>query len=308
MESGSLCTEVLPLVFARMSHHTPSPISAGRAFAPAHITGFFMIYPDGSTGAGVNLALGAETEVTIHQGASESLITVNRADTTAPVSRLVAEAFTNELAGKHFTATTTTSFPVGFGVGMSGAGSFSFSLALNEALKAGKSYTECMQIAAAAEIASGTGLGTVMTQQYSGFLIGTTPYPSRSARQIPCEEDTVVCCFLEAIETGSIIRNAGWKDTINAVGAECMEEINRDPTIPTFTKLARHFTLETGLASAPVRMIMAEVPSASMAMLGQTLYAVVRKNEAAEVEQIFRRHTERTQVVPLGDRAAMVVQ
>ena len=291
-----------------MTAHAPSPIATGKAFAPAHITGFFIIYPGGSTGAGVNLELGAETEISLFDTRGESSIEINGKDTSAPVSRKVLEAFGPHLGNRHFVSTTTTSFPVGFGFGMSGAGSFSFSLALNEALNAGTSYVECMQIAAAAEIECGTGLGTVMTQQYSGFLIGDAPYPSRSARRIECEEDTVVCCFLEAIETGKIIRDAGWKEKINAIGKECMEEINKDQTVPKFIQLARHFTFETGLASEPVRRIMNEVDKASMAMLGQTLYAVVRRSEAADIEQAFRKYTERTQVVPLGNRAAMVLR
>lgn len=290
-----------------MTSHATSPISTGKAFAPAHITGFFVIYPNGSTGAGVNLEIGAETEIALYEGSSENSIEINGKDRNAPVSRKVLEVFQPHLAGRHFISTTNTSFPVGFGFGMSGAGSFSFSLALNEALQAGKSYVECMQIAAAAEIECGTGLGTVMTQQYSGFLIGDAPYPSRSARRFECEEDTVVCCFLEAIETGKIIRDAGWKEKINSIGKECMEEINKDPTVAKFIELARHFTFETGLASEPVRRIMNEVDKASMAMLGQTLYAVVRRSEAAAIERAFQKHTERTQVVPLGNRAAMLL-
>lgn len=290
-----------------MTSHPTSPIATGKAFAPAHITGFFVIYPNGSTGAGVNLEIGAETAIALFEGSSESSIEVNGKDRNAPVSRKVLEAYQPHLAGRHIVSSTKTSFPVGFGFGMSGAGSFSFSLALNDALKAGKSYTECMQLAAAAEIECGTGLGTVMTQQYCGFLIGEAPYPSRSARRVECVEDTVVCCFLEAIETGKIIRDAGWKEKINAIGNECMEEINKDPTIPKFRELARHFTFETGLASEAVRRIMNEVDTASMAMLGQTLYAVVRRSEASAIEQAFRKYTEHTQVVPLGNRAAMVL-
>jgi pantoate kinase len=191
---------------------------------------------------------------------------------------------------------------------MSGAGSFSFSLAVNSALKAGLSYQECMQVAADAEIFCGTGLGTVMTQQFSGFLIGEAPYPSRSARQVNCSEDTVVCCFLDPIETSSIIRDGGWKERINAVGQECMVEINREPTIPNFRNLARHFTLTTGLASDPVKKIMEDVQSASMAMLGQTLFAIVHHEEAAEIEARFRKHTQHTCIAKLGKRAAMVLE
>lgn len=289
-----------------------APVTA-KAFAPAHITGFFMIFSHGSTGAGINLEQGAETHVTLLDSPGDTPSTtlevvVNGVDTQALVSRRVAEAFGARLTGRRIVAATTTAFPVGYGFGMSGAGSFSFSLALNAALGSNKSYKECMQIAADAEIFCGTGLGTVMTQQFSGFLIGQEPYPSRSAREIKCTEDTVVCCFLDPIETSSIIRDSGWKERINAVGQECMVEINRQPTIPNFRDLARHFTLTTGLASDPVKKIMDDVKSSSMAMLGQTLFAIVHHEEAAEIEARFRKHTQHTCIAKLGSRAAMVLE
>jgi pantoate kinase len=278
------------------------------AFAPAHITGFFVIFEDGSTGAGVNLAKGAETSVSVYQTPGDLEVVINGVDTEALVSRRVAAAYEEFIEQRRITVATTTEFPVGYGFGMSGAGSFSLSLALNEALGAGKSYRECMQIAADAEIACGTGLGTVMTQQFSGFLIGAEPYPSRSARQVACSEDVVVCCFLDPIKTSAIIRDRSWKERINAIGLECMVEINRTPTVARFRELSRHFTFATGLASEPVRRIMEEVESASMAMLGQTLYAVVHRSEAPEIELRFRAHTNRTTTTTVGDRAAMVIQ
>jgi pantoate kinase len=278
------------------------------AFAPAHITGFFAIFQDGSTGAGVNLAEGAETTVSVYDTSGGIDVVINGVDTEASVSRRVAAAYHDFIAQRRIAIVTTTAFPVGYGLGMSGAGSFSLSLALNEALGANKSYNECMQIAADAEIACGTGLGTVMTQQFSGFLIGEEPYPSRAARQVTCSEDSIVCCFIDAIKTSSIIADRSWKERINSVGLECMVEINREPTAARFRELSRYFTLETGLASHPVRRVMEEVESASMAMLGQTLYAFVHHYEAPAIEERFRAYSSRITTTKLGDRAAMVIR
>ena len=278
-----------------------------RAFAPARITGFFMIFPNGSTGAGINLGRGAETEVVLESGSSPHSILVNYSDQQAIVSRRVLESYQIWLQERHIKASTVTSFPVGFGYGMSGAGSFSLSLALNQVLSAGKKYRECMQIAAEAEIFCGTGLGTVISQQYFGFMIGDTPYPSQTATQIACDEDTVVCGSLSPLETGKIIRNSKWKERINAVGKDCMLEINRFPTIKNFTQLARHFTFSTGLASEAVNRIMLEVPTASMAMLGQTVFAICKQHEARNIEREFQKYTNRTQIEQLGTRAATVL-
>jgi len=285
-----------------------SSILKSKAFAPARITGFFMIFEGGSTGSGVNLADGATTEVTIGDDKGEFDITVNGADTQAKVSRRVFEAFASDIDGRSVRAKTETTFPVGYGLGMSGAGAFSLSLALNSALGGKRSYQQCAQIATEAEIFCGTGLGTVMNQQFCGFLIGNEPYPSRSARQIICPEDKVVCCFLNPIETGSIIRDPGWKDRINSIGKECMSEINRDPNIPNFTLLARHFALSTGLANDTLRAIMDDVKVACMAMLGQTLFAVVRGEDANTVAEQFRRYSPRVQISGLGDRPALVLE
>jgi pantoate kinase len=52
---------------------------------------------------------------------------------------------------------------------------------------------------------------------------------------------------------------------------------------------------------------MAEVKVASMAMLGQTLFAVVHHSEAQAVAEKFRRYTENTMITPLGKRAATVL-
>jgi pantoate kinase len=267
-----------------------------------------MIFADGSAGAGVNLNRGAETVVSLcDDGRQEISVAINGSDLEAPVSRAVLKAFLPEVGNRSVNVTTTTAFPVGYGLGMSGAGSFSLSLALNQVLGAKLSYHECMSIAAAAEIACGTGLGSVMNQQYAGFLIGDQPYPSRSSTQHPCAEDTVVCGFLNPIATGSIIRDGGWKDKINTIGGRCMEEIRANPSLPHFIELARHFTTATGLASPAVSAILSAVPEASMAMLGETVFAVCKADDAPRIESTLRPLVASVTISGLATRGAHLI-
>lgn len=275
------------------------------AFAPANITGIFAIFPNGSAGSGVMLDHGATTSVDVTDGESSVSIEINSNKLTdAPVTKEVLKAYEYFLVNKAVSISTTTDFPIGYGFGMSGAGSFSTSIALNEALKSGYTYKECMEIATKAEIACGTGIGTVKTQQYYGFIIGKKPYPSNVAEIIPCEEDTVVCAFLEPIETGSIIKDPIWKEKITRIGLECLEELDVNRTIPKLLEMARKFTFETGLAGPKLKELLNRVPNASMAMLGQTAFTVVKKEEAESIANIFKEYTDIVKVVGLGKRAA----
>ena len=52
---------------------------------------------------------------------------------------------------------------------------------------------------------------------------------------------------------------------------------------------------------------MDDVKVACMAMLGQTLFAVVRGDEAKDVAEQFKRYSPRVQISRLGDRPAMVL-
>ena len=289
-----------------------------RAFAPAHITGLFAIYPEGSTGAGLNLADGSIADVTIEEdegGDDQSLpagertlpvsVFLNGTLSDAPVSRQVLHAYREPLVGKRVTVRHETKFPVGYGLGMSGAGAFSLSLALNEALGLGLSFRECQLRAHNAELHCGTGLGTVTSQEFFGMMIGTKPYPSKGVVMPPSRKSAVVCAFFDPIETASIIRNADWKAKINATGLEFMQVLEAEPTAENIIALSRRFVEVTGLAGEKVKEAMRLVPEASMAMLGQTAFALT--DRPAEVAQIFQRLSERVVMSSLATHGACVL-
>ena len=61
-----------------------------QAYAPAHITGFFKIYKNGSTGAGINPKLGAVTKIKLLEQADSTKIRINSLEDKAPVSNSVS--------------------------------------------------------------------------------------------------------------------------------------------------------------------------------------------------------------------------
>ncbi len=275
-----------------------------RAYAPAHITGFFKIYSGGSTGAGMNLADGAETLVRIGAVSADpgQRITINGDPAEAPVSRVVLDRFNNLLSERFVQVEHVTAFPVGFGLGMSGAGVFTLSLAINKALGAPLTFKECQKIAAEAEIECGTGLGTVMSQEFVGIIFGLPPFPSTKVQNIVSELNEVVCAFFEPINTAAIIRDPSWKEKINEAGTHCMKELEAAPSVDRLIALSRLFTEVTGLAGAGVKEAMRRVPEASMAMLGQTVFALTRDVE--RVRREFSLLTPRVQVSTIATRGA----
>ncbi len=277
-----------------------------RAFAPGHITGFFQIFSNGSTGAGLNPARGASAEVRLTRGKAPGVsIMINGELTDARVSRRVMQGYAQDLEDCFVEVRHQIDYPIGYGMGMSAAGAFSLSLALNEVLGATRSYKECMEIARQSDIHCGTGLGDVVAQQFPGLMMGLPPYPSMQARQIPNTRKYVVCGFFEPIETARIIRDESWKQAINASGERCMAELSADCTVENFMRLSREFTFQTNLASPDVRRVMEEVPECSMAMLGQTVFAVC--DDAERVQAAFHRYTHRTNIAELSKDGAKVL-
>ena len=109
------------------------PKEFARAFAPAHISGIFVVHMkkdarlSGSTGCGICLEDGAVTRVCM---AEETVIKINGAVANAPTTLSAIKFLTSEPVHVE----TTLKVPVGCGFGASGAGALSAALALNEVM------------------------------------------------------------------------------------------------------------------------------------------------------------------------------
>ncbi|MEK6941473.1 MAG: GHMP kinase, partial [archaeon] len=179
------------------------------AYAPAHITGFFKIYPNGSTGAGVNLEEGVTTTVFAKPATKQQIkIKINGKKMRADTSKTVIKKFLALNRQKfEIKAFHKTRLPIGYGLGASGAGALSLALALNKALGTKLGFKEAQKIAAEAEIENGTGLGDVYAQEFKGLIRGLPPYPSKKAANIPAKATHCVCAFFAPIKTSKIIRS-----------------------------------------------------------------------------------------------------
>ena len=73
------------------------------ALSPGHITGFFRIFSNGSTGAGFNISKGTITRVDVNPSAKNKVVVlINGRESEAKTSRNVAESFLSKQKKKHY--------------------------------------------------------------------------------------------------------------------------------------------------------------------------------------------------------------
>jgi len=248
----------------------------GKAFAPAHITGFFYVHEDddplrmGSCGCGFTLDGGVYTTVW-PSGATEVYLDGRPSDasTTRTAIRMLAD--------RPVHVESEQDFPVGGGFGISGAGAFSAALALNQALGLGKTYNELSYIAHRAEVENRTGLGDVAGMSLGGVVIRLMPGTPFTLDRIPIAPLEIYCVHFGPISTKSVLSDPKEKAVINEAGKRCLKELLKKPTFESFMRLSREFSVNTGLISDKaldaVEAVEAFGGMASMAMLGDTVFS-----------------------------------
>lgn len=274
------------------------------AQSPGHITGFFVIYPNGSTGAGINIEGGMKTTVRLYRGKKDEFV-MNGRKTKLIVSKKVLGLFRRKTRVSYkekVMVKHSTKFPIGYGLGISGAGALSLLIALNKLFSAGLRKEEVLEISKQAEIECGTGLGDVVAEQFSGTIMGKKPYPSKSAARIRAAEKFVVLGFFNPIVTKKIIRSRSWKRKINRVGLACMQKIGKRKTMHDFVGLSREFTFRSGLATKQILRVMGKIPGSSMSMLGETVF--IPTTNPKKIQNELRKYCKRIMVARIAKKGA----
>ncbi len=270
------------------------------AYSPSHITGFFEILDtgtdeatQGSRGAGVSLAKGVRTKVSLRQ-TDRSRISIRINDEPsrrAEVSARVARKYL-DLVGANFSIAVDHSFevPIGTGFGTSGAGALSLSLALNEALELNLPFVEASQIAHEAEIASKTGLGTVIAEAFGGLEVRMKPGSPGLGRivEIPFSGDDVVfAASFGPLSTTHVLSTPWMRERINGHARELLWQLIDDPSATKFMQLSREFSNGIGLATHRVKSLLSlfdtlQIP-ASMLMMGDGVFSIVPQSEVESI-------------------------
>ncbi len=270
-------------------------VFTARAFAPAHITGFFQIHEHkepmkkGSTGCGVVLEKGVHTSVKIGENIENTETFLNDEKISGDTSRAVVEAMT-ELPAR---VESISDIPIGCGFGASGAGALGTAYAINHALTLDNTASQLNDIAHMAEVSNSTGLGDVTGQAHGGILIRKTPgAPSiASVDRIPSKEKQVYCVILGELSTKSVLCNPDITKEINVAGKEAMKKLIEKPSVDNFMLCSKDFTIQSGLADERVIEAIEAADSigvtASQAMLGSAVFAIPSETKCSELDSIF---------------------
>lgn len=258
------------------------------AFAPGHISGFFEpIYDQdmsrtGSRGAGINISLGAVSEVFAENSTKQDFeIYINNRKSNAPVVNLALKHMIRKNP-IHVIVKTTLDLPVRQGFGMSAASALSATYAL--AKITGISKNEAMKASHFAEIQLRTGLGDVMASCFGGVEIrksaGLPPWGI--IEHIPGKYDLVLCVVGKKLDTKQILSNTTKASKIVDYGKYCTKKLLENPSIQNFFSLSQTFTKKTDLADKHVLEaidVANQFGMASMCMLGNSVFAIGKTDE-----------------------------
>ena len=249
-----------------------------KAFAPAHITGFFVIHEEGdplrtgSCGAGLSLDDGVVTEVF---PSDRPGVLLNGRPDDAPTTSAVVRA----LLGRPARVESRLAIPVGGGLGASAAGAASAALAANAAFGLGRTMNELLAAAHVAEVQNRTGLGDVAGMSSGGVEIRLRPGFPFLVDRIPVPPTFIYYVHFGPIATKGVLADARARAAINKTGSQCLKSLLKKPTFPELLRLSRLFAVEAGLISRraldAVEAVESHGGQASMAMLGDTVFATI---------------------------------
>ncbi|MFB6164076.1 MAG: pantoate kinase [Haloarculaceae archaeon] len=246
-----------------------------QAFVPGHVTGFFTIHRNddptkaGSQGAGLALSDGVTVGV---EPAPETTVRLN--DVTV---EMAAVETVLETLGATARVTGETPLPVASGFGVSGAMALGTALAANQAFDRRLSENELVTIAHGAEVQAGTGLGDVVAQARGGVPIRLEPGgPHENVMDGIPARSRVEYHAIGELSTETVLADAG--DRLTQAGRRALSRVVEEPTLDSFMRASRQFAREADLLTDPVHEEITAVAEAggdaSMAMLGNTVFAL----------------------------------
>ena len=282
-------------------------VATSTAFSPGHVTGMFSpaesdqtdIMNKGSTGAGFSISNGITTTAKTFEAKTKGYsITIDDIQMQkAPVSSYVAEYYLNLIDKPIFLQIThTTEIPIGFGLGSSGAAALSLSYALNNSLKIGLTSVQAAQVAHCADVACKTGLGTVAALYAGGYEIRLKPGAPGKGLTLRKDLDGYVATILciSPLSTKAILSNRLMNmSNKNFCSSERLNRLKSMDDINGFLDASFNFAsalgLTSGICNGPIKALKSEGYKCSIALFGETVFTIVRREKAKEVRSCLNK-------------------
>ncbi|RZN15187.1 MAG: hypothetical protein EF812_03275 [Methanosarcinales archaeon] len=249
------------------------------AFAPAHISGFFIPKitkkpeESGSFGAGVCLSEGIIAEASFSD--TTRILLNNKPFECSPLVDAI-----HTLTDAPLEIKLNSTVPFGAGFGASGASTLTSVVAVNQLQDTNLTRNQLAQIAHTAEVINRTGLGDVPAQITGGIVIrlkeGVPPYNKIDKILTPLISISWVS--FKNISTKEILEDDTLQKQIAISGENALKNLILKPTVENFMIQSNKFTSEVNLASSHVldaiEAARAKGYIAAQAMLGDTAFAI----------------------------------
>jgi pantoate kinase len=250
----------------------------------------------GSIGAGVSLAEGVNTRVTVYEATPKTIfdISINGSMTDgAVVSKKVIGDYIRLIKRPlHISVCHETKIPVGFGLGTSGAAALSLSISLNDALRTGLSMLECAQLAHCAELYCKTGLGTVISEFTGGLELRTLAGAPGIGRieKIPIRGMSVAAICISPLSTSQSINRQ--EDRLTMRATKYLNLLMRSKSVNDFLRLSYEFSTDLKIigerCNSVIKLLKSNGFIGSVALFGETVFTLIPNNEIKSVLQILK--------------------
>lgn len=260
-------------------------------FVPSHITGFFQILENndplkkGSRGAGVVMDKGVLTRIKTSRIDKKIDIKINekKDSFSDSITRKTVELLQEKVyLEKGFKIEHEINLPLGCGFGTSAACALGTVMGLARLLNLNMTYNQVASVAHQAEVELGTGLGDLIAETSGGIVVRLKEGAPGFGKidKINCEPLFVISKTLGDIDTSSIIQDPHHQKRIKQTGEGMLKKLLAEPTPQNFMSLSHKFAQKTSLMSGEVKELVdilnEETIGASMAMLGNTAFALSR--------------------------------
>lgn len=248
-----------------------------RAWAPGHITGFFSAVrrddplETGSLGAGICIRDGVSVEV---ESTSTSTVVLDGEEThIRPVERVL------DMLDVAAHVEVMSEVPIGCGFGASGAATLAVALAADEEFQLDLDRDQLIAAAHVAEVKCGTGLGDVVPQSLGGVVTRVEAgAPGLGTFGSIDETASIEYTSFGGLDTTEVLGDEDIMGNVNRAGEEALDSLLENPGLEELVRLSWRFARDTGLPTErvenEVERINQEGGLASMAMLGETVFAV----------------------------------